>query len=69
MTLSVPAEPDKVSRFLNIRVADIRACYELSKNRGAEFMTEPKEKCDEIRCYVRDPDGYIIEVRQSTGLT
>jgi hypothetical protein len=26
VTLSVPADPDKVSSFLNIRVADIRAC-------------------------------------------
>jgi hypothetical protein len=69
LTLSIPADPDKVSNFLNIRVADIRACYELWKSRGAEFITEPKEKYDEIRCYIRDPDGYIIEVGQSTGLT
>ena len=69
MTLSVPADPDKVSSFLNIRVADIQACYELWKSRGAEFITEPKEKCGETRCYSRDPDGYIIEVGQSADLT
>jgi hypothetical protein len=69
VTLSVPADPDKVSSFLNIRVADIRACYELWKSRGAEFITEPKEKYDEIRCYIRDPDGYMIEVGQNTHLT
>jgi len=69
VTLSVPADPDTVSSFLNIRVADIRACYDLWKSRGAEFITEPKEKYEEIRCYIRDPDGYIIEVGQSTGLT
>jgi predicted enzyme related to lactoylglutathione lyase len=69
VTLSVPADPDKVSSFLNIRVADIQTCYELWKSRGAEFITEPKEKYGEIRCYIRDPDGYIIEVGQSTGLT
>ncbi len=68
-TLSVPADPDKVSSFLNIRVADIQACYELWKSRGAEFITEPKEKCGETRCYSRDPDGYIIEVGQSADLT
>jgi predicted enzyme related to lactoylglutathione lyase len=66
--LSVPADPDKVSSFLNIRVANIQECYELWKSRGAEFITEPKEKYGEIRCYIRDPDGYIIEVGQSTGL-
>jgi len=45
------------------------ACYKLWKSRGAEFITEPKEKYGEIRCYIRDPDGYIIEVGQSTDLT
>ena len=68
VTLSVPADPDKVSSFLNIRVADVQACYELWKSRGAEFITEPKENYGEIRCYIRDPDGYIIEVGQSTEL-
>jgi predicted enzyme related to lactoylglutathione lyase len=65
VTLSVPAEPDSVSSFLNIRVADIQACYQLWRSRGAEFITEPKDKYGETRCYIRDPDGYIIEVGQS----
>src|SRR5271155_1183802 len=68
VTLSVPTDPDKVSSFMNIRVADIQACYELWKSRGAEFLTEPIAKYGEIRCYIRDPDGYIIEVGQSTEL-
>src|ERR1700683_1108714 len=68
VTLSVLADPDKISSFMNIRVADIRACYELWKSRGAEFITEPIPKYGEIRCYIRDPDGYIIEVGQSTDL-
>jgi catechol 2,3-dioxygenase-like lactoylglutathione lyase family enzyme len=50
---------------MNIRVADIQACYTLWKERGAEFITEPKPKYGETRCYIRDPDGYIIEVGQS----
>jgi hypothetical protein len=29
----------------------------------------PIPKYGEIRCYIRDPDGYIIEVGQSTTLT
>jgi hypothetical protein len=33
--------------------------------RGAEFITEPLDKYGERRCYIRDPDGYIIEVGQS----
>lgn len=65
VTLHVPADPDSVSSFMNIRVADIHACYELWRIRGAEFITEPKDKYGETRCYIRDPDGYIIEVGQS----
>jgi catechol 2,3-dioxygenase-like lactoylglutathione lyase family enzyme len=63
--LSVPADPDQVSSFMNIRVADIQECYDLWRSRGAEFITEPKDKYGETRCYIRDPDGYIIEVGQS----
>jgi predicted enzyme related to lactoylglutathione lyase len=65
VTLSVPPDPNKISSFMNIRVADIQACYELWRSRGAEFITEPKPKVGETRCYIRDPDGYIIEVGQS----
>ena len=68
VTLSVP-DPNKINSFMNIRVANIQACYELWKSRGAEFITEPIPKYGEIRCYIRDPDGYIIEVGQSTDLT
>jgi len=69
VTLNVLADPDKISSFMNIRVADIQACYELWRSRGAEFITEPIPKYGEIRCYIRDPDGYIIEAGQSTDLT
>ena len=57
-----------VSTFMNLRVADIRACYERWSTRGAEFVTPPIDRGAEIRCYMRDPDGYLIEVGQSTGL-
>jgi putative intracellular protease/amidase/catechol 2,3-dioxygenase-like lactoylglutathione lyase family enzyme len=68
VTLSVP-DPNHINSFMNFRVADIQACYELWKSRGAEFITEPIPKYGETRCYIRDPDGYIIEVGQSTDLT
>ena len=66
VTLRPPVNPHEVSSFLNIRVADIRASYEQWRSKGAEFLTEPKDHVAEIRCYMRDPDGYIIEVGQST---
>jgi predicted enzyme related to lactoylglutathione lyase len=68
VALSVP-DPNHINSFMNIRVADIQACYKLWKSRGAEFITPPIPKYGEIRCYIRDPDGYIIEIGQSTDLT
>ena len=59
---------DTTSIFLNLRVADIQACYQEWRAKGAEFVTPPMDRGAEIRCYMRDPDGYLIEVGQSTGL-
>ncbi|MDW6024339.1 VOC family protein [Mesorhizobium sp. BAC0120] len=53
---------------LNIPVADIQAVYREWKRRGAEFLTEPKDRGSEIRGYMKDPDGHLIEVAQSTGI-
>jgi catechol 2,3-dioxygenase-like lactoylglutathione lyase family enzyme len=63
--LSPPKNPDEASSFMNIRVADIQECYKRWSSRGATFLTEPKDHRDEIRCYMRDPDGYLIEVGQT----
>jgi catechol 2,3-dioxygenase-like lactoylglutathione lyase family enzyme len=64
--LEAPTDPTRTSAFLNIRVADIQAVYEEWRSKGAEFLTEPKVHAAEIRCYIRDPDGHLIEVGQST---
>ena len=55
-----------LSIFLNLRVTDIRRCYDLWSSLGARFITEPKVHATELRCYMRDPDGYLIEVGQTT---
>ena len=68
VTLEAPRDPNRVSSFLNIRVADIDAIYSEWSGRGAEFLTPPKDHGREIRCYVRDPDGHLIEVGQATGI-
>jgi catechol 2,3-dioxygenase-like lactoylglutathione lyase family enzyme len=64
--LETPADPDRVSSFLNIRVADIHAIYSDWSARGAQFLTPPKDHGREIRCYLRDPDGHLIEVGQTS---
>jgi catechol 2,3-dioxygenase-like lactoylglutathione lyase family enzyme len=63
--LETPPDPDRVSSFLNIRVADIEAVYRDWSARGAEFLTPPQDRGAEIRCYLRDPDGHLIEVGQT----
>ena len=68
VTLEPPSDQDRVSAFLNIRVADIHAVYEQWSGRGAEFVTPPIDRGREIRCYIRDPDGHLIEVGQSIGV-
>ena len=64
--LEAPRDPDRVSSFLNIRVRDIQAVYAEWSARGARFLTPPKQHQYEIRCYIRDPDGHLIEVGQTT---
>jgi catechol 2,3-dioxygenase-like lactoylglutathione lyase family enzyme len=66
VTLETPPDPNRTSSFLNIRVSDIQAVYAEWSARGAEFLTPPKQHQSELRCYVRDPDGYVIEVGQTT---
>jgi catechol 2,3-dioxygenase-like lactoylglutathione lyase family enzyme len=69
VTLEAPRDPDRVSSFLNIRVKDIDAVYAEWSGRGAQFLTPPKQHQYEKRCYIRDPDGHLIEVGQTTDPT
>ncbi|MEY8040250.1 MULTISPECIES: VOC family protein [Saccharopolyspora] len=68
ITLAPPERTDTASAFLNVRVADIAAFYADARAKGAEFVTEPLDRTAEIRCYLRDPDGYLIEIGQATGI-
>jgi lactoylglutathione lyase len=68
VTLITPPDRGRTSAFLNVRVADIAKVYQDWSAKGAEFLTPPKDHGREIRAYVRDPDGHLIEVGQATGL-
>ena len=63
---SPPRDANVLSIFLNLRVTDIGRYCDLWSSRGAKFITEPKVHATELRCYMRDPDGYLIEVGQTT---
>ena len=63
--LRTPQNQKEANNFMNIRVADIQSRYDEWRSKGAEFLTEPKDHRFEIRCYIRDPDGYLIEDGQT----
>jgi catechol 2,3-dioxygenase-like lactoylglutathione lyase family enzyme len=62
---AAPRDASTLTSGLNLRVANIHEVYELWLSRGAKFLTTPKEHSSEIRCYLRDPDGHLIEVGQA----
>ena len=64
VTLTTPTDPNTVSAFINIRVADIAHVHREWSARGAQFVTDPVDRGNEIRAYIRDPDGHLIEVGQ-----
>jgi catechol 2,3-dioxygenase-like lactoylglutathione lyase family enzyme len=64
VTLTAP-DPNTTSSFLNIRVANIQEIYEDWSAKGAQFLTPPVDHGVELRCYLRDPDGHLIEVGQA----
>jgi catechol 2,3-dioxygenase-like lactoylglutathione lyase family enzyme len=64
VTLVAPTNPDQVSHLITVRVQDCRASYEALRARGAEFLTPPYNWGAEIRCFLRDPDGHLIELSE-----
>jgi lactoylglutathione lyase len=67
ITFAPPADPDRVSHELTMRVPDCRAAYDTLRARGAQFLTPPKDWGAEIRCFFRDPDGHLLEISEAVG--
>jgi len=69
VVLEPPTDLNRFNAFMNIRVADIMSIHEEWTAKGVEFITPPLDNHGyEIRCYIRDPDGRILEVGQHTGM-
>jgi lactoylglutathione lyase len=64
ITFAPPADPDRVSAEVTIRVPDCRGAYETLRARGAEFLTPPVVHGRETRCFLRDPDGHLFELSE-----
>ena len=60
-----PADADQVSHAMTLRVADCQAAYEALRSRGVTFLTPPHDWGAEVRCFLRDPDGHLVEISQS----
>ena len=62
-----PRDADQVSHAMTLRVADCQAAYEALRSRGAAFLTPPHDWGGEIRCFLRDPDGHLMEISEAKG--
>ncbi len=60
-----PADVDRVSHAMTLRVPDCQAAYEALRSRGASFLTAPHDWGSEVRCFLRDPDGHLVELSQA----
>lgn len=67
VTFTPPPDPTRVSHAMTLRVADCRASYDELVRRGATFLTPPHDWGAEIRCFLRDPDGHLVELSQAVG--
>ncbi len=64
-----PADPERVSHAMTIRVPDGMAAYETLRDRGAAFLTPPVTSEWEVRGFFRDPDGHLLEISEFRGGT
>ncbi|WP_349362981.1 MAG: VOC family protein [Roseitalea porphyridii] len=67
VTMAPPADADTVAHAMTIRVPDCRAAYETLSARGARFLTPPRDRGMEVRCFFRDPDGHLFEISEAVG--
>lgn len=67
VTFAPPDDPDRVSHAMTIRVPDAMAAYETLRSRGATFLTPPVASEWEVRGFLRDPDGHLLEISQAGG--
>jgi hypothetical protein len=65
VAFGAPSDPGTVSHEMIVSVPDCRAAYEALLARGADFLTPPVEYDWEVRCFLRDPDGHLIELSEA----
>jgi catechol 2,3-dioxygenase-like lactoylglutathione lyase family enzyme len=69
VTFDVPADADRVSHAMTIRVPDARSAHATLEGRGAVFLAPLQESDWEIRGFFHDPDGHLLEISEAKGST
>ena len=64
VTFAAPREPDRVNHAMTIRVPDCHAAYAVLAARGAAFLAPSVAWDGEIRGFLRDPDGHLLQISQ-----
>ena len=65
IVLAPPRDPARPPVDLIFEVRDARREYAELSARGLQFFTEPQAPpWGGLRCFARDPDGYLIEIEQ-----
>ena len=62
-----PAYPDRADHEIIFRVDDCRRAYDELTARGGVFLSPPLDRGGEIRCFLHDPDGHLIELSELTS--
>jgi catechol 2,3-dioxygenase-like lactoylglutathione lyase family enzyme len=59
---------DTTPVIIDLLVSDCQAAYERLQARGVRFLTPPHSPpWGGLRCFARDPDGYLIEVEENAA--
>ncbi len=67
VAFAAPTDPDRVSHSMTIRVPDARSAHATLIERGAVFLAPLSDSEWEIRGFLRDPDGHLIEISEAKG--
>ncbi len=60
----VPQDKNKVAHAVTIQVQDCQKSYDILVSKGVSFLTRPKKRGSETRCFFRDPDGHLFEISE-----
>jgi len=65
VTMNAPGDPSSLQVALVLEMTGVREAYEELSAAGARFLAEPySPPWGGCRCFVVDPDGYLVELEE-----